>query len=131
MSEAALFFSAFLSATLLPGSSEVVLGALVIQTPELTWRFIMIATLGNTLGAYLNFALGYLGRSVLKRGQMAEKAKKHLGRYGELILLLSWVPVIGDVYVLAAGYLKLNILRSAIFILIGKFLRYFALVALI
>jgi len=40
-------------------------------------------------------------------------------------LLLSWLPLIGDVLCLAAGWLRLNFIKSLFFITLGKFARYF------
>jgi membrane protein YqaA with SNARE-associated domain len=37
---------------------------------------------------------------------------------------MSWLPVIGDVLCLAAGWIKLNLLKSICFILLGKLARY-------
>ena len=42
-----LFASAFISATLLPGSSEIVLVGLLTKYPELLWTAIAVATIGN------------------------------------------------------------------------------------
>ena len=50
LSIAGLFASSFLSATLLPGNSEIVLLALLHQMPALKWTALVVATVGNTLG---------------------------------------------------------------------------------
>jgi membrane protein YqaA with SNARE-associated domain len=47
---AGLFVASFLSATLLPGNSEIVFVALIHQAPTLEARALAVATLGNTLG---------------------------------------------------------------------------------
>ena len=54
----ALFFSAFIAATILPSASEVVLWAMVADNPALLWPGIAAASLGNTLGAVVNWLLG-------------------------------------------------------------------------
>jgi membrane protein YqaA with SNARE-associated domain len=71
-------------------------------------------------------ALGY----ALDRLSKAPDARAlHLAqRYGILALLFSWLPVIGDGLCLAAGWLKLSFWRSLLAILIGKLLRYAAVV---
>lgn len=48
-------------------------------------------------------------------------------RYGAITLLLSWLPIIGDVFCAVAGWLRLNWLSCLIFMTIGKGLRYIAL----
>ncbi len=45
-------------------------------------------------------------------------------RYGTPALLLAWVPLIGDALCLAAGWLRLNPWQAALFMAIGKFVRY-------
>jgi membrane protein YqaA with SNARE-associated domain len=114
-----LFLSSFLGATLLPGGSEFVLIGVIKFHPELFWMAILIGTLGNTLGGMSSFGMGWL----LPQG----KALKHVDkvqRYGASILLLAWVPLIGDALCIAAGWIRLNPLQSALFMLIGKFARY-------
>ena len=55
-----LFVSAFLSATLLPGSSELLLAAILAASTEPAWPAVVIATLGNTLGGLTSYAIGRL-----------------------------------------------------------------------
>ncbi|MFT7054344.1 MAG: membrane protein YqaA with SNARE-associated domain, partial [Psychromonas sp.] len=45
-------------------------------------------------------------------------------KHGLWALLLSWLPVVGDFIPLAAGWLKLPVLRSILLITLGKALRY-------
>ena len=47
--------SSFLSATLLPGNSEIVLVALLHQAPDLKWPAVVVASLGNTLGGLTSY----------------------------------------------------------------------------
>jgi membrane protein YqaA with SNARE-associated domain len=117
-----LFLSSFLSSTLLPGNSEIVLGALLHEAPALKWPAIAVATLGNTLGGLTSYGVGRLfprpheGRAV-----------EALRRYGPAALLLSWLPVIGDGLCVASGWLRQSVTAAALFIGIGKFARYWAL----
>ena len=55
-----LLASAFISATILPGSSEVVLVALLAKYPDTFWIAIAVATVGNTLGGVSSYWLGRL-----------------------------------------------------------------------
>ncbi len=48
-------------------------------------------------------------------------------RFGAPILLLSWLPIVGDPLCAVAGWLRLPWLSCLIFILIGKFARYLVL----
>ena len=117
-----LFASSFLSATLLPGNSEIVLVALLQQAPHLAWPAVAVATAGNTLGGFTSYLLGrFLPKPIPHR------ALDWLARYGPVALLLSWVPVIGDGLCVASGWLRQNVAAATLFIALGKFARYWAL----
>lgn len=118
-----LFWSSFLSATLLPGSSEVLLVSLLVGEASSALSLIVVATIGNTLGGLTNVAIGrFLPQPKTQRGTLT--ALRWLQRYGPAALLLSWAPVIGDVLCVAAGWLRMPWLTSVLFICIGKALRY-------
>jgi len=117
-----LFASSFLSATLLPGNSELVLAAVLHGASELKWPALAIATLGNTLGGLTSYLVG----RVFPKPQEG-RALAWLARYGPAALLLSWVPVVGDALCVASGWLRQNALAAAAFIAAGKFARYWAL----
>lgn len=116
-----LFISAFVSATILPGNSEIVLVAVLAKFPKLFWETIVVATLGNTLGGMTSYAIG---RIFPNRAEF--KALAWLRRYGEWVLLLSWVPVIGDALCVAAGWLRINPWLAFLMLAIGKCARYLA-----
>lgn len=123
----ALFSSAFLSATLLPGSSEILLAYLVANSNVSLSLLLIVATAGNTLGGFTTY---WLGRFLAWRFPNKTLRKEHhsaivrMQRWGSLTLLLSWVPVIGDPLCAAAGYLKLNPLLTVVLLAIGKTARY-------
>ncbi len=127
MSESAsllsLFLSSLLGATLLPGGSEAVLFAVLKAYPDSMWPAIALATLGNTLGGMISFGMGWL----LPQTQTLRHLDK-VSRYGAPVLVLAWTPLIGDALCLAAGWLRLSIWQSALWMLLGKGLRYGAVV---
>ena len=101
LSLASLFASSFLSATLLPGSSEVVLVAMLLSGVSQPWLLVVIATMGNSLGGLTNVILGRFF-PLREKSRWQEKAVGWLKRYGAATLLLSWMPVIGDLLCLLA-----------------------------
>ena len=127
-----LFLSAFISSTLFPGGSEAVLAYLVASNEHLLLLLIAIATVGNTLGAMTSWAVGrlisirYSAEKLSKLTQ--QKAVERLQKYGSPILLLSWLPIIGDPLCVAAGWLRIHWLSSLLFIAVGKLLRYVVVV---
>ena len=128
-SYAGLFFASFLAATILPFSSEVVLGVLINQglSPS---AMVLVATFGNVLGSIVNYGLGILGaRLVLHQFfRLSDteriRAENRFKKYGVFSLLFAWVPVIGDPLTVVAGVLKVNFMTFLLLVSTGKFLRY-------
>jgi len=120
-----LFASSFLAATLLPGGSEAVLFGVLKLHPDQLWAALAVATFGNTLGGMSSYLIG---RVMPQKQKM--KGLATVQRYGAPVLLLSWVPVVGDPLCVAAGWLRLNPWWSALSIAVGKFARYWLIAAL-
>jgi len=121
-----LFASSFLSATILPGNSEVVLVAMLLTKVSQPWWLVVIATMGNSLGGLTNVILGRFFPQ-RKASRWQERATGWLKRYGAAALLLSWMPVIGDLLCILAGWLRLSWGPVLFFLCLGKALRYVAL----
>ncbi|MDD2490729.1 MAG: DedA family protein, partial [Bacteroidales bacterium] len=45
-------------------------------------------------------------------------------KYGSLIAFFSWVPFAGDILAVGLGFYRVNFTKSAIFMLLGKAIRY-------
>lgn len=129
-----LFTSSFLAATLLPGGSEAVLVGVLLAYPELYWPALQVATLGNTLGGMSSYLIG---RLLPDEQALSKRIGRHIHglewtrRHGAPILFLSWLPVIGDVLCVAAGWLRIHWLPAALFIAAGKFVRYWVIASVI
>ncbi|AFL54606.1 membrane protein YqaA with SNARE-associated domain [Sinorhizobium fredii] len=91
------------------------------------------ATGGNVLGALVNFALGRFAIRFENRRwfpvspQARQKAEALFGRYGQPVLLFSWLPIVGDPLTLAAGLLRTPLAVFLAYVTIGKAARYAAL----
>jgi membrane protein YqaA with SNARE-associated domain len=120
---ASLFGSSFLSATLLPGSSEALLIALLVAKKASVYGLIVAASVGNTLGGITNIFLGRL-LPLKRQGRWHDTAITWLHRMGPAALLLSWLPVIGDLLCVLAGWLRFAWLPVLVFLAVGKTLRY-------
>ena len=98
--------AAFVGATLVPISSEAAFVAAVAAGlapgTALVW-----ATVGNTAGCLVNYALGRGARQwvgdKLQASRGGRAALRWTERWGLPALLLSWLPVVGDPLTLAAG----------------------------
>ena len=130
-----LFLSAFLSSTLLPGSSELVFVFLATRGDLPTWSLLATATAGNTLGGMSSWALGWLIGWWYPLHEFTKPAHhlavERIRKWGSPVLLLSWVPVIGDPLCIAAGWLRMGWVRALLCIGIGKGCRYVVLFALL
>ena len=130
-----MLVSAFLSATVLPGSSEVVLVGLLQSASGQPQILIAVATLGNVAGSVVNWGLGRYLTEFKDRAWFPIKeaalvrAQAWFARFGLWSLLLSWVPVIGDPLTLVAGILRVPFGRFLLIVTIGKALRYAAIFA--
>ena len=124
-----LFISAFISSTLAPGGSEAVLAYLILKGEYLPIYLVLLATVGNTLGALTTFYIGYFASTKYPPKNINprhfDKANVLIQRYGTMALLMSWMPVLGDVLCLVGGWVRLNFYKSLCFITLGKFARYF------
>jgi membrane protein YqaA with SNARE-associated domain len=130
-----LFGVAFLAATILPLQSEAVLAGLLGLSAEPWWTLLAIATLGNTLGAAVNWVLGrglerYRDKSWFpaKPAQL-EKAKSYYMKYGRWCLFFSWVPVVGDAFTVLAGVLGEKLWLFMAVVGAGKLARYLMVAA--
>jgi membrane protein YqaA with SNARE-associated domain len=121
-----LFLSSFLAATLLPGGSEFVFAGVLATGAASLWPALAVATLGNTLGGSSSYLLG----RVVPDRKLGGRALEWVRRWGAPVLLLSWVPIVGDALCVAAGWLRLNILWCVLFMALGKFARYYVIARL-
>jgi membrane protein YqaA with SNARE-associated domain len=135
ITHASLFAVAFLAATLLPVQSEAVLAGLLGISEEPWISLLAVATVGNTLGAVMNWVLGrglerYQNRRwfPVKPAQL-EKAKIHYLRWGRWCLFFSWVPLVGDAFTVLAGVLRERLWVFVVVVGLGKLARYLVVAA--
>ncbi len=130
-----LFGVSFLSATLVPFSSELVLLGLVSEGYDL-WLLWLFATAGNTLGAAVNW---WLGRYLLhfqdrrwfpfKKDRLG-RYQKGFQRFGVWSLLFAWLPGGGDALTFIAGMMNVRFSVFLILVGIGKAARYAVVIGL-
>ena len=131
-----LFLIAFLAATILPAQSEIGLAGLLLSGDYSVALLIVAASLGNTLGAVVNWALGRWIEHFRDRKwfpakpEQLDKAVGWYHRYGRWSLLLSWMPFIGDPLTLAAGVLREPFWSFLAIVSLAKTARYLILTAI-
>jgi membrane protein YqaA with SNARE-associated domain len=130
-----LFVVAFLAATLLPGSSEVLLVA-AQQRGFDPWLLLLVATSGNVLGSVVNYAMGrYLLRFQGRRwfpfeADGLQRGERWFQRYGKWSLLLAWAPLVGDALTFVAGMMRVHPTLFLLLVTIGKASRYAVLLGI-
>lgn len=130
-----LFFISFLSATIIPFSSDAFVAGMIALKFNMWWVFI-IASVGNTLGGMTNYYIGRAGKTewINKYLRISEKkihrAEKYVQKFTVLSALLTWLPGIGDALALVLGLFRANIYKVVLFMLIGKSARYYAIIFL-
>ena len=132
-----LFTSALVAATLLPAQSEAVLAGLVLGGQQPVAVLVTVASVGNVLGAVINWALGrgierFRERRWFPVGPQAlARAERHYRRWGKWSLLLSWAPLIGDPLTVVAGILRERLWVFLLLVTVAKLGRYLVLVWLL
>ena len=128
-----LFTYSFFASTLIPFGSEGLLAYFVSQKLNIP-IIILVATIGNYLGAVTNYYIGMKGsKTVFHKiikfdDKKIEKADKELKKYGHLMLFFSWLPIIGDPLTFVAGLLKYDFKKFTFYVILGKLFRYMVVV---
>ena len=134
-----LFAAAFVAATLVPFQSEVIFAGMVAARPDAVALIVLVASVGNTLGAFVNYAIG---RGLLRLRQGSRlggrlsipdaalvRAQGWFARWGVWSLLLCWLPL-GDVLTVVAGMARTPLWLFAALVAIAKTGRYVVLALL-
>jgi len=142
----AIFVVSLISATLLPLGSEPAVFGFVKLAPDMFWPAVMVATVGNTIGGAISYAMGRGAHRAVEHwrqshpqepapddtasmtksmsGRWHQYAQGWLHRMGPPALLLSWLPAVGDPLCAVAGWLRLAFWPCVIYMAIGKLARY-------
>lgn len=128
-----LFAISFVAATILPAQSEAVLVGLLVAGTHSPLLLVGVASLGNVLGAVVNWAL----RRGIERFRnrrwfpvspsMLDRATGWYRRWGRWSLLVSWAPFGGDALTVAAGVLREPLWSFVLLVTIAKTARYLVL----
>lgn len=124
-----LLLASFLAATILPLSSEVVFAALIATGYDI-WTCIAYATVGNSLGGATCYYLGHLGKTAWLEKWFKIKREKidnmisRLQTKGAIMGFFGFLPGVGDLILVALGFMRANTSIVMISMTIGKFLRY-------
>jgi membrane protein YqaA with SNARE-associated domain len=93
---------------------------------------VLVATVGNTLGGALDWAMGYGANRVRRKYSESNsqmRALRWLEKLGPKACLLAWLPAVGDPLCTVAGWLRLPFWPCVLYMAIGKFARYVTMTA--
>jgi len=141
----AVFVVSLISATLLPLGSEPAVFGYVKLAPHMFWPTVFVATVGNTLGGTISYAMGLGAKKAAEHWQVSHgkpeptapsergslKARLWLQKLGAKALLLSWLPIVGDPLCAVAGWLRLPFWQCVGYMAIGKLARYVTMTMLL
>ena len=123
-----LFISAFISSTIAPGGSEAVLAYLISEGLYDAPLLVIVAGIGNTLGAMTTWGLGALAAHKYPAARLLPEKKQNalnvISKRGIWVLFFSWLPIIGDALCFAGGWLRLPLFSATLVIFSGKVGRY-------
>ncbi len=124
-----LFLGSLLASTIFPLSSDALLVGALLAGGD-TLLVLLSATTGNIIGGLTTYYVGYLGRWEwiekylrVSHAQL-ERQSSAIKRYGALIALMSWLPIVGDIITVALGFYRVNFLKSALYMALGRTLRF-------
>lgn len=92
--------------------SEGVLVALLVAGDQASGLLVLVASIGNVLGAVINWVIGRSLDTLRVRFRIGPaprtlaRARIWYERWGRWTLLLSWAPFIGDPLTIVAGVLN-------------------------
>ncbi len=132
-----LFFTAFLAATVFPAQSEALLAGLLAARDYPAILLIGVATIGNTLGACVNWWIGRYAETFKNRRWFPVSAEtlalyqSRYQRWGRWSLLLSWAPIGGDALTLVAGVMREPLVPFVVIVGLAKLARYLVVAAVV
>lgn len=124
-----LFVASFLASTIIPLSSEFALTGVLLAGVSPFYAF-LAATIGNWLGGLTSYYIGRLGRWDLIekwfgiKEEKLIKQKEKIQKYGSLLAFFTWLPIIGDLFAIGLGFYRIDFIKTSIFMLIGRSMRF-------
>ena len=127
-----LFASSLLAATLIPAQSEAVLIGSILLIPDALFHLVAVASVGNILGALINWTMGRFFSDRCQRffdseSGAVQRAVQWYQRWGWVSLFASWVPIIGDPITFISGVMKEPLWRFVLIVTFAKVTRYLVL----
>lgn len=130
-----LLLGTFIAGTVLTLSSDVLLVAILLAGGD-PWICLAAATAGNGTGALLSYLLAWFARWewierwFRVREATLERQKAVVVKYGVWCAFFSWLPVVGQLFMLALGFYKVRPVVTTLLTYTGCFCRFLVWVLL-
>ena len=128
------FLAALLAASVLMFPMEALVPVMVTQGYS-SLGIIVAGTLGGYVGSLVNYYVAFRGEEWWRtrnptRTRHLERMHVAFERWGSPLLVLSWLPVLGEVLTLVAGVAKVRLAVFTFWTVLGRALRMLGLVYL-
>lgn len=124
-----LFIGSFLSALFIPMGADILFVGMLAAGIN-PWVCLLTATTGNWLGGLVIYYIGRSGnKEKIKRWfhikeERLERQKVKIDKYGSLLALIVWIPVIGDVANVALGFYHTKPPVTLFLMFFGRMIRF-------
>lgn len=124
-----MLIAAMLAGSILPFSSEAVMLGLMAAGLD-SVQLIIYGTIGNSIGAMINYALGRMGKIDwiekylhVKKADL-DKASRFMANHGAWMGFFSFLPAIGEAIMIVLGLMRANLPLTIVSVILGKIVRY-------
>ena len=128
-----MLIASFLAGSVFPFSSEVVMAALMATGLD-PWLLAFYGTIGNVLGALLNYGIGRMGKVewfekyLHVKQKDRDRAERFVAGRGAWMGFFAFLPILGSAITVLLGLMRSNIVITFIAITLGKIFRYIILI---
>ncbi len=131
---AGLFVAALLAASLLPFPLEALV-PLMLARGYSAAAIVAAGTSGGYVGSLVNYRLAGKGEQWWRerhprQNERLDRMTRAFARWGSPLLVLSWLPVIGEGITVAGGLARVPLLRFSVWTILGRIVRMALLVKL-
>jgi membrane protein YqaA with SNARE-associated domain len=128
------FLAALLAASVLPFPMEALVPVMVTQGYS-SLGIVVAGTVGGYVGSLVNYYLASRGEEWWRarnptRTRRLDRMRTAFEHWGSPLLVLSWLPVLGDALTLAAGLARVRLAVFTFWTVLGRALRMLGLVHL-
>ena len=126
----ALFLNAFVESFFFPLPPDVLLIALAILRPPLSFVYAAICSVGSVLGGFAGYMLGLKGGRPLLRRLISEERIQFVERYYQkydiwAVGIAGFTPIPYKVFTISAGAFDLDLKRFILISLVSRSARFF------